>query len=249
MKVKQKIKEEPNMEVGKLMVEEIKKEDEDLTAEDEERRRRRRDRNKVAATKCRNKKKERTTLLIAEGEVLEIQNSSFKEELIRLEAEKRRLTEILAEHEHTCVKRQRIDKDKDTNKEQENIFKVPDTPMPKEYIQTPPKIQKIEQFDSGRKYLTYNENTEQQQATAFSDKFQYYDCGEQFNDPCNDKMFNNNNMFVKQEEEEPSSECQTQGYLHYSYYGANIRNNFLDNQPLSLSSYGFNSVDNMCVAL
>jgi len=249
MKVKQKIKEEPNMEVGKLMVEEIKKEDEDLTAEDEERRRRRRDRNKVAATKCRNKKKERTTLLIAEGEVLEIQNSSFKEELIRLEAEKRRLTEILAEHEHACVKRPRIDKDKDTNKEQENIFKVPDAPMPKEYIQTPPKIQKNEQFDTERKYITYNEYTEQQQSTAFSDKSQYYDYGEQFNDPCNDKMFNNNNMFVKQEEEEPSSECQTQGYLHYSYYGANIRNNFLDNQPLSLSSYGFNSVDNMCVAL
>merc|ERR1712013_697258 len=141
MKVKQKIKEEPNMEEGKLEVDDIKKEYEDLTAEDEERRRRRRDRNKVAATKCRNKKKERTTLLIAEGEVLEIQNSGFKEELIRLEAEKRRLTEILAEHEHTCVKRPRIDKDKDTNKEQENIFKVPDTPMPKEYIQTPPKIQ------------------------------------------------------------------------------------------------------------
>jgi len=71
-----------------MKVEDIKKENEDLTAEDEERRRRRRDRNKVAATKCRNKKKERTTLLIAEGEVLEIQNSSFKEELIRLEVEK-----------------------------------------------------------------------------------------------------------------------------------------------------------------
>jgi len=250
MKVKQKIKEEPNMEVGKLKVGEIKKEDEDLTAEDEERRRRRRDRNKVAATKCRNKKKERTTLLIAEGEVLEIQNSSFKEELIRLEAEKRRLTEILAEHEHTCVKRPRIDKDKDTNKEQENIFKVPDAPMPKEYIQTPPKTREMEQFDTGRKYLTYNEYTEQQHTAAFSDKFQYYDCDEKFNDPCNDKMFNNNNTFVNQEEEEESSsKCQTQGYLHYSYYGANIRNNFLDNQPLSLSSYGFNTVDNMCVAL
>merc|ERR1712013_157171 len=61
MKVKQKIKEEPNMELGKLKVEEIKKEDEDLTAEDEERRRRRRNRNKVAATKCRNKKKEDNT--------------------------------------------------------------------------------------------------------------------------------------------------------------------------------------------
>jgi len=240
MKVKQKIKEEPNMEVGKLKVEEIKKEDEDLTAEDEERRRRRRDRNKVAATKCRNKKKERTTLLIAEGEVLEIQNSSFKEELIRLEAEKRRLTEILAEHEHTCVKRQRIDKVKDTNKEQDNIFKVPDTPIP---TPTHPKVsaRKVEHFDPERNHPTYNGNTDSCEQETFSNNFQYYNYGEEFN---------SNNMFVKQEEEEqPSSECQTQGYLHYSYYGANIRNNFLDNQPLSLSSYGFNSVDNMCVAL
>jgi len=239
MKVKQKIKEEPNMEVGKLKVGEIKKEDEDLTAEDEERRRRRRDRNKVAATKCRNKKKERTTLLIAEGEVLEIQNSSFKEELIRLEAEKRRLTEILAEHEHTCVKRQRMNKDKESNKEQENIFKVPDTPMP---TTTHPIVsaRKLEHFDPERKHPTYNGNTDSCDQEAFSNNFQYYNYGE---------AFNSNNMFVKQEEEELSSECQTQGYLHYSYYGANIRNNFLDNQPLSLSSYGFNSVDSMCVAL
>merc|ERR1739844_837877 len=125
MKVKQKIKEEPNPEPGQLMVEDIKKENEDLTLEDEERRRRRRERNKVAATKCRNKEKERTTLLIAEGEVLEIQNSSLKEELRKLEAEKRSLTEILAEHEQSCVKRPRIEKEKDTNKEQKNIFKVP----------------------------------------------------------------------------------------------------------------------------
>jgi len=247
MKVKQKIKEEPNLEVGKLKVEDIKKEDENLTAEDEERRRRRRDRNKVAATKCRNKKKERTTLLIAEGEVLEIQNSSFKEELIRLEVEKRRLKEILAEHEHTCAKRPRIDKEKDPNKEQKNIFKVPNTPTPKEYHQTPPKIQKVESFDTARKYPAYNRDIEEQQTTT--DKFQYLNYCEEFNDKCGDNVLNGNNMFVKQEDEQPSTLGQAPGYYHYSYYGANIKNNFLDSQSLSLSSYGFNSVDNMCVAL
>jgi len=247
MKVKQKIKEEPNLEVGKLEVEDIKKEDEDLTAEDEERRRRRRDRNKVAATKCRNKKKERTTLLIAEGEVLEIQNSSFKEELIRLEVEKRRLTEILAEHEQSCVKRPRIEKEKDTNKEQKNIFKVPSTPTPKEYHPTPPKIQKVEHFDAERKYPAYNRDIEEQHITT--DKFQYLNYSEELHAKCGDNMFTGNNMFVKQEDAQPSTLGQSPGYYHYSYYGANIKNNFLDSQPLSLSSYGFNSVDNMCVAL
>jgi len=246
MKVKQKIKEEPNLEVGKLEVEDIKKEDENLTAEDEERRRRRRDRNKVAATKCRNKKKERTTLLIAEGEVLEIQNSSFKEELIRLEVEKRRLTEILAEHEHSCVKRPRRDKEEDTRKEQNNIFKVPNAPTPKEYHQT---AQQVEPFDTARKYPTYNGNTEEQKTEPFSNKFQYFDYIEDFNDQCNNNMFNGDNMFVKQDDDQSSTQDKATGYYHYSYYGANIKNNFLESQSLSLSSYGFNGVDNMCVAL
>jgi len=115
LKVKQKIKEEPEeaaeqrrqgvqADLGNLP---IKQENEDLTLEDEERRRRRRERNKVAATKCRNKKKERTTLLIAEGEVLEIQNVSLTEELRRLKAEKRRLTEILRSHQPACRKKQK----------------------------------------------------------------------------------------------------------------------------------------------
>merc|ERR1719447_795977 len=99
MKVRQKLKSEPEEGGAYETNIKIKKEAEDLTPEDEERRRRRRERNKVAATKCRNKKKERTTLLIAEGEVLEIQNVSLTEELRRLKAEKRRLTEILRSHQ------------------------------------------------------------------------------------------------------------------------------------------------------
>merc|ERR1712142_392510 len=220
MKVKQKIKEEPIGDGGKLEVEDIKKEHEDLTVEDEERRRRRRERNKVAATKCRNKKKERTTLLIAEGEVLEIQNSSFKEELIRLEAEKRRLTEILAQHEHTCVKRPRLDKD------------------------PPNRDLKVEHFETQRKYPAYNGNANTDncdEQPAFSNEFQYFNYGEGFDHQ------RENNMFVKQQPEQHSTVGQ--GYYHYSFYGANLKNNFLDSQPLSLSSYGFSGVDNMCVAL
>ena len=66
----------------------------------------------MAATKCRNKKKERTTRLIAEGEVLEIQNSSLKEELRKLEAEKRSLTDLLSQHRQVCVKKRKLSSDR-----------------------------------------------------------------------------------------------------------------------------------------
>merc|ERR1712045_1016888 len=79
---------------------------------DEERRLRRRERNKVAATKCRNKKKERTTRLIAEGEVLEIQNAALKEELRKLEAEARSLTELLSQHGKVCLQKRKLSSDK-----------------------------------------------------------------------------------------------------------------------------------------
>ena len=83
-----------------------------LTFEDEERRLRRRERNKVAATKCRNKKKERTTRLIAEGEVLEIQNTALKEELRKLEAEARSLTDLLRQHSKICARKRKAESDK-----------------------------------------------------------------------------------------------------------------------------------------
>merc|ERR1711936_562358 len=78
MKVRQKLKSEPEEGGAYETNIKIKKEAEDLTPEDEERRRRRRERNKVAATKCRNKKKEKTTILVAESEIVEVQNASLK---------------------------------------------------------------------------------------------------------------------------------------------------------------------------
>merc|ERR1712128_149221 len=197
------------------------------------------------------KKKERTTLLIAEGEALEIQNSSFKEELIRLEAEKRRLNDILTQHEPTCVKRPRLEKVKDSSKNQKDVFKVPNAPMPKESHQTPSKVsaQKVEHFDTQRKNPTYsgNTNAETRGEPAFSNEFQYFNYNEGFDQQ------RENNMFAKQQAEHQNNQQQqqqqAQGYYHYSFYGANLKNNLLDSQPLSLSNYGFNGVDNMCVAL
>merc|ERR1719447_2419964 len=108
MKVRQKLKSEPEEGGAYETNIKIKKEAEDLTPEDEERRRRRRERNKVAATKCRNKKKEKTTILVAESEIVEVQNASLKAEVARLDAEKRRLTTILAQHAPNCAKKQRL---------------------------------------------------------------------------------------------------------------------------------------------
>merc|ERR1712240_482092 len=108
MKVRQKLKSEPEEGGAYETNIKIKKEAEDLTPEDEERRRRRRERNKVAATKCRNKKKEKTHILVAEIEIVEVQNASLKAEVARLDAEKRRLTNILALHEPNCAKRRRM---------------------------------------------------------------------------------------------------------------------------------------------
>merc|ERR1711863_256298 len=108
MKVRQKLKSEPEEGGAFEHNLSIKSEVEDLTPEDEERRRRRRERNKVAATKCRNKKKEKTTILVAESEIVEVQNASLKAEVARLDAEKRRLTTILAQHAPNCAKKQRL---------------------------------------------------------------------------------------------------------------------------------------------
>merc|ERR1712066_307013 len=114
MKVKQKIKEEAfqTSDTSFAFDDTLDDEGANLTFEDEERRLKRRERNKIAATKCRNKKKERTTRLIAEGEVLEIQNSSLKEELRKLEAEKRSLTDLLSQHRQVCVKKRKLSSDR-----------------------------------------------------------------------------------------------------------------------------------------
>merc|ERR1711973_442740 len=107
MKVKQKIKEETfqTPDISFDFDDTINDRGANLTSEDEERRLRRRERNKVAATKCRNKKKERTTRLIAEGEVLEVQNVTLKEELERLVAQEKKLKEMLQYHGASCAKK------------------------------------------------------------------------------------------------------------------------------------------------
>jgi len=131
MKVKQNLKEEPDFD-SKIS---IKQENQDLTPEDEERRRRRRERNKVAATKCRNKKKEATTELMQESEVVEALNASLKQELSRLEAEERQLSQVLSQHSQSTAccrppaKRRKMEHSSETDHgSDEPKFRVPELP-------------------------------------------------------------------------------------------------------------------------
>ena len=50
---------------------------------------RRRERNKIAAEKCRNKRKKAVERLYSESELVAVQNTRYKEEFQRLEAEYR----------------------------------------------------------------------------------------------------------------------------------------------------------------
>lgn len=115
---------------------------EHLTEDDMVRRMRRRERNKVAATKCRNKKKHRTVLLMKESDVLESQNKSLKNEITKLEAEKKRLMDVLSVHEPSCAKKLRTMLD--TSKEEAAAVEVFDTaqlekPPPPEFrVPLPP---------------------------------------------------------------------------------------------------------------
>ena len=67
----------------------IKREREEVTPENHEKRRRRRERNKVAAEKCRNKRKAAIEKLYSESELVAVQNSRYKEDIAKLEAEQR----------------------------------------------------------------------------------------------------------------------------------------------------------------
>ena len=55
----------------------------------------RRERNKMAATKCRNKKKYKLNTLVSKSEAIEKSNNSLRQEMYRLEAEKRHLVRLL----------------------------------------------------------------------------------------------------------------------------------------------------------
>ena len=67
----------------------IKRESDDFIPENDEKRRRRRERNKIAAEKCRNKRKAAVEKLYSESESVAIQNSKYKEDIAKLEAEQR----------------------------------------------------------------------------------------------------------------------------------------------------------------
>jgi len=200
----------------------------DLTYEDEERRSRRRERNKIAATKCRNKKKERTTRLIAEGEVLEIQNASLKEELRKLEAEKRSLSDLLTSHQPQCKAKKLKLGSKSRRSGDHCEFRSQDRVNRKEK----PGVERLRE-SPGR--LQNNPQIN-------------------FPNPCQynsfDVDFHNKNMFIKQE----TDQCmdyfgQTGGYFHYGFHPSMNKNNIFDGQSLCLSNYPLSGVDTMCLAL
>merc|ERR1711942_231065 len=102
MKVKKNMELVTEDSLHKVLSQNIKEEIQDLSPEEETRRQRRRERNKVAAEKCRNKKKKETQKLFAESEMVERANACYKEELARLEAEKKHLLRILETHKPLC---------------------------------------------------------------------------------------------------------------------------------------------------
>ena len=55
----------------------------------------RRERNKLAATKCRNKKKEKFNLILHKAEAIQKSNNNLRQEMYRLEAEKKHLVRLL----------------------------------------------------------------------------------------------------------------------------------------------------------
>ena len=67
----------------------IKRESDDFFPENDDKRKRRRERNKIAAEKCRNKRKAAVEKLYSESESVAVQNSKYKEDIAKLEAEQR----------------------------------------------------------------------------------------------------------------------------------------------------------------
>jgi len=223
MKVKQNLKVEEN--IIKEIIKEPKKEPEELTAEDEERRRRRRERNKVAATKCRNKKKEKTCLLVSEGEILESQNKNLKQEISRLEAEKRHLVEILALHEPSCAKRPR----RDCSNEDDN-FRIPAVPPPRGGG-PPAKFRRQDSLLDTLEILENLDDIDQYAAAGHTAATQ--ESGGGGGGGCADTAG------LTKESGNSYKSCS---------FSRSKQNYFLVNKPRSLSYNGF-QMDNRCVAL
>jgi len=224
-KVKQKLKEEPGRRKSWVSSEEDFKYGEGLTFEDEERRKKRRERNKIAATKCRNKKKERTTRLIAEGEVLEIQNASLRDEYKKLVAEKRTLNHLLQQHESTCAKRRKLD-----NKSCESAGK--DKCRPWSQAQESQESQPSMNHE-GQLMINNEKNPQVNMNNFYQDNF--YDCYNSSNDSFRDE----NLKF-----ESTKDFNYYDGFFCHQYQPA--MNLFGQVQSMCLSTY---SSDKMCVAL
>ena len=192
----------------------------ELTHEDEERRKRRRERNKIAATKCRNKKKERTTRLIAEGEVLTIQNAGLKEELRKLKAEKRSLSVLMSQHESSCVKNA---KSQDCSSDSKQGHK-------RKLVETGGHCYQ----SRARHDEVYRPSVRSRGCDQYENDYESYDIKQEC-DPC--------------QWPQPWSQPWPHGGQQPQHGGYPIKNNFFDSQSLCLSNYNMNGVDQMCLAL
>jgi len=182
MKVKQKLKNEPQ-DSEQYMT--IKKEKEDSTPEDILRRQKRRERNKIAAEKCRIKKKKETMNLFSESEAVEHQNACYKDDIARLEAEQRHLMNILAQHQPFCKKGPKLDPSSQAhpsswNFDDSNTFRVPTVPLSKHHkcgaVDPPLKTEAGEVFlpgdagDYSEEHLEWKLNSDENTVPSYSYK-------------------------------------------------------------------------------
>ena len=75
----------------------------------------RRERNRVAATKCRNKKKEKLNMILGKAEAIEKSNNKLRQEMYRLEGEKKQLVTLLV-MKSKGYNHERVDKNPESSK-------------------------------------------------------------------------------------------------------------------------------------
>jgi len=225
---------------------EMKIENEVPTWEDEIRRHRRRERNKVAATKCRNKKKERTTRLIAEGEVLEVQNVTLKEELERLVAQEKKLKDMLQYHGASCAKKMKKYEESDQTAPEEGKCESPLSNTDLDWIYSPAKCPGFEdiQYEGIKEAASTNiyGNTGCSNYGVFSQR--------SHPSPCKEKGEYLQN-FSNMRNDLKSLQCrgnQNQNNIFYPDNFADHNNFYMESKITQFSGFPW-QFDNECIAL
>ena len=162
---------------------------------------------------------------------MEIQNASLKEEIKKLEAEKRSLNDLLTSHEPKCkAKKLKLE---NNSRKRENHCEFSSSDRKEE-----PQSNRLHGEDK-RPHLLRNSHLDFLPPSGLYHNFEY-------------SSFDNNNMFIKQE----TDQCmdyfgRRESYFHYGFHPSMNRNNIFDGQSLCLSNYPLSSGggDSMCLAL